>query len=88
MPCISEKRYVFMQDKAPCHCSKSTRTFLENKNVPLLDWHGNGPDLNPIENWRVMKKEKGFNMLYLFSLCIIFIHCSFLIIVRQYSGEF
>jgi transposase len=37
---------------------KKTKKWLADKNIPLLDWPGNSPDLNPIENlWHVMKNE-------------------------------
>jgi len=44
------KRGIFQQDKAPAHWSKSTKKYLSDRNVPLLPWPGNSPDLNIIEN--------------------------------------
>ena len=42
---------VFFQDNAPCHKSRSTLTYLDNKKVYLLaDWHPQSPDANIIEN--------------------------------------
>ena len=32
-----QKGYVFMHDPAPCHNSKSTRTFLECNGIPVLE---------------------------------------------------
>ncbi|KAG0713188.1 SMARCE1 [Chionoecetes opilio] len=53
----SEKCEVFMQDSAPAHRSKVVQKFLTDNNIPVLDWPGNSPDLNPIENaWNEMKK--------------------------------
>ena len=47
---------IFMQDSAPCHRSKIVKKFLEENHVTTLDWPGNSPDLNPIENlWAKMK---------------------------------
>ena len=41
---------IFMQDGAPCHRSKVAKTFLAENRIKVLDWPGNSPDLNPIEN--------------------------------------
>ena len=49
---------IFMHDGAPCHRSKAVKEFLEQGNVQVLDWPGNSPDLNPIENlWNSMKAK-------------------------------
>ena len=49
---------VFMQDGAPCHTAKSIKAWLAASEVPVLDWVGNSPDCNPIENlWRGLKRE-------------------------------
>ena len=49
--------YIFQQDNATPHTSKSTRSFFEEHSVPVLSWPANSPDLNPIENlWAVMKR--------------------------------
>ena len=49
---------IFMQDGTPCHCSKVTKNFLNSNNVNLLEWPGNSPDLNPIENlWTNIKNK-------------------------------
>ncbi|GFX43720.1 retrovirus-related Pol polyprotein from transposon opus [Trichonephila clavipes] len=38
--------------------ARSIKAFLAEQNIPLLDWPGNSPDMNPIENiWKLMKKE-------------------------------
>ena len=49
---------TFMHDSAPCHKSKAVSRWLQINNVQVLDWLGDSPDLNPIENlWTVMKKK-------------------------------
>lgn len=49
---------TFMQDGAPCHTAKCIYKYLEYKKVKVLDWPGNSPDMNPIENvWDYLKKE-------------------------------
>ena len=48
----------FLQDGAPCHNAKKVKTWLQQKGWHLVDWPGNSPDLNPIENlWSCMKME-------------------------------
>ncbi|GFU06194.1 uncharacterized protein TNCV_4765041 [Trichonephila clavipes] len=50
--------YIFMQDGAHCHTARSILAFLAETNIPLLDWPGSSPDMNPIENvWELMKRE-------------------------------
>ena len=49
---------IFMQDGAPCHCSKVAKNFLDSNNINLLKCPGNSLDLNPIENsWTNMKNK-------------------------------
>ena len=38
---------IIMHDGAPCHRSNIVS---EKKKIKTLDWPGNSPDLNPIEN--------------------------------------
>jgi len=45
-----DKNYIFQQENAPCHTSRSTREFFEQKNIDVMEWPANSPDLNPIEN--------------------------------------
>jgi transposase len=48
----------FLQDGAPCHASKRIKDFLKDKPFEVIDWPGNSPDLNPIENaWNFMKNK-------------------------------
>ena len=48
---------IFMQDGAPCHTARSILTWLNEADVPVLDWVGQSCDLNPIENcWHRLKR--------------------------------
>ncbi len=42
--------FIFQQDLAPAHTAKSTKSWLNDHGVGVLDWPVNSPDLNPIEN--------------------------------------
>ncbi len=43
--------FIFQQDLAPAHTAKSTKRWLNDHGVGVLDWPANSPDLNPIENY-------------------------------------
>ncbi len=50
--------FIFQQDLAPAHTAKSTKSWLNDHGVGVLDWSANSPDLNPIENlWGIVKRK-------------------------------
>ncbi len=49
-PAFKDADFIFQQDLAPAHTAKSTKSWLNDRGVGVLDWPANSPDLNPIEN--------------------------------------
>ncbi len=50
--------FIFQQDLAPAHTAKSTKSWLNDHSVGVLDWPANSPDLSPIENlWGITKRK-------------------------------
>jgi transposase len=39
---------LFMHDNAPCHTAKKVTKFMQERNVKVITWPGNSPDLNPV----------------------------------------
>lgn len=58
LPLITSGDYSFQQDGAPCHTARKVKSWLAEKNIPLLPWIASSPDMSPIETlWGIMKTE-------------------------------
>ncbi len=50
--------FIFQQDLAPANTAKSTKSWLNDHGVGVLNWPANSPDLNPIVNiWGIVKRK-------------------------------
>ncbi len=43
---FKDSDFIFQQDLAPAHTAKSTKSWLNDHGVGVLDWPVNSPDLN------------------------------------------
>jgi len=55
---IYPAKFIFQQDNAKIHTSKSTKDYIKRSKIPIMEWLANSPDLNPIESiWGYLKKK-------------------------------
>lgn len=54
----SDVPLIFMQDNCSIHKAKPVMDYFSHKNIELLDWPPQSPDLNPIENVLAIIKQK------------------------------
>ncbi|KAI2657595.1 Transposable element Tc1 transposase [Labeo rohita] len=54
----SSVKFPQSKDLSPAHTAKTTKSWLNEHGVGVLDWPENSPDLNPIDNlWGIVKRK-------------------------------
>lgn len=55
---FGDNSFIYQDDSAPCHRSKIVKEWENSRNIEVLEWPGNSPDMNPIENlWAILKQK-------------------------------
>lgn len=50
--------FKFMHDNAPIHGSSTTKKWLQENNIPSINWPPCSPDQNPMENiWGIVSRR-------------------------------
>jgi transposase len=59
---FADGKGTFQRDLVPCHNSKAVKKFIRENKISMLEWPGNSPDMNPIENLLSILKKRLGNM--------------------------